>query len=115
MKTTLKYFLVAIFSFNAFAFGAAREIELRVEKKGDVIHWEPETIEVTQGEEIKFTAHYDLKGGADFHGFLIPALKITKQVNRNQPLVVETKIPSDLKPGPYTIGCQFHPKHARLC
>ena len=92
-------------------FGAVHEVNLDTKKINDAVHWTPETIEVTQGEKVKITAKHDLEGGFDFHGLLIPVLKISEQVNRHQPKVLEVTIGKDVKPGEYKIGCQFHPKH----
>lgn len=91
--------------------GEAREINLEVKKVGDKTHWVPEKIEVTPGETIKITAKHDLQGGFDFHGLLIPALKITTQVNRGKPFKTEVTVPEDLKAGEYKVACQFHPAH----
>lgn len=93
-------------------FAAPRQIELKTEKVKEVVHWMPEKIEVTPGEEVEFVVKHDLEGGFDFHGFFVPLLKISEQVNRHKPTTVKAKIPADLKPGDYPIGCQFHPKHA---
>lgn len=89
----------------------AKEITLQTKKINDAVHWTPETIEVTPGETIHFTVKHDLEGGFDFHGLYIPVLKISKQVTRHKPETFEVKIPKDLKPGEYQVGCQFHPKH----
>lgn len=89
---------------------AAREIEFRVEKIGEVTHWMPESVSVVPGETLKITARYDLKGGFDFHGFAIPKLKVAKKVERNKPEVFEVTIPegstTDLD-----VTCQFHAPH----
>jgi plastocyanin len=96
-----------------FAAAQAREITLETKKINEAVHWTPEKIEVTQGEKIKFVIKHDLEGGFDFHGFFIPALNVSEQVNRHQPKTIEVTIPKDLKVGEYPIGCQFHPKHVR--
>ena len=96
-----------------FANEAPREIVLETQKINDAVHWMPETIEVTRGEKIKFIVKHELQGGFDFHGFFIPVLKISEQVNRNEPKIVEVAIPKDLKTGKHPIGCQFHPKHVK--
>ncbi len=96
-----------------FANESPREIVLETQKINDAVHWMPETIEVTRGEKIKFIVKHELQGGFDFHGFFIPVLKISEQVNRNEPKTVEVAIPKDLKTGKHPIGCQFHPKHVQ--
>jgi len=92
------------------------ESKIETKKINDAVHWMPEVIEVTQGEKIKFVVKHDLEGGFDFHGFFIPVLKVSEQVDRHKPKNVEVSISKDIKPGEYPIGCQFHPKHvgARL-
>lgn len=110
----MKYILVLAslwLSGISLASEAPREIRLKTEKKGDVVHWMPEKIEVTQGETVKFLANHDLEGGFDFHGLFIPELKISETVTRHKQTTVEKTIPNDLKPGEYKVGCQFHPKH----
>lgn len=106
---TLSFILLAMVS--TLSLGAVKEITLETKKVGGAIHWSPEKVEVTQGETVKFTVKHDVEGGFDFHGFYIPALKISEQVNRHKPLTLEVKIPSDMKLGEHPIGCQFHPKH----
>lgn len=96
-----------------FAAPKAREITLETKKINEAVHWTPEKIEVTQGETVDFIVKHDLEGGFDFHGFFIPVLNVTEQVDRHKPKTVEVTIPSSLKPGEYPIGCQFHPKHVR--
>jgi plastocyanin len=91
----------------------SREVVLETKKMDDAVHWTPEKVEVTPGEKIKFVVKHELEGGFDFHGFFIPKLNISEQVNRNEPKIVEITIPKSLKPGEYPIGCQFHPKHVR--
>ena len=106
---------LAMFISSVLSFGAAemvREIEMKVGKIGEVTHWLPEKVEVTEGEKVKFIAKHDVPGGFDFHSFSIPVLKIEKQVDRGKPVTVEVTIPKTLKPGEYKIGCQFHAKHA---
>jgi plastocyanin len=88
---------------------APRVVELHAEMINGAVHWMPAKVEVTQGETVKFVVKHDLKEGFAFHGFSIPALKVTKQVNRGTPLNWEGKV--DLAPGEYPIQCQFHPKH----
>ncbi|MBI1860132.1 MAG: cupredoxin domain-containing protein [Deltaproteobacteria bacterium] len=107
-------FLSLIVTFAAFAAKTEpRVVELKTEKVGEVIHWMPEKVEVTQGEKVRFRATHELEGGFDFHGLNIPVLKIAGQVNRNTPFEpAPVTIPKSLKPGEYPIGCQFHPKHA---
>ena len=115
MKTLISSisFLALLISFSSFAVAEKmREIEMKVGKIGEVTHWLPEKVEVTQGEKVKFVAKHDLPGGFDFHSFSIPVLKVEKQVDRGKPLTVEVAIPTTLKPGEYKIGCQFHAKHA---
>jgi plastocyanin len=89
-----------------------REIEIHVEKMGDVFHWMPEKVEVVQGETVLFVFNHELEGGFDFHGFDIAALGIKGRVYRHKPLKVEKQIPLTLPPGEYDIICQYHPKHA---
>lgn len=91
--------------------GAVREVTIKSEKKDDGVHWMPEKVEVTAGEEVKFLIKHDLEGGFDFHGFFIPQLKIQKEVHRHKAEEITVKIPKDLKPGEYTIGCHLHPTH----
>jgi hypothetical protein len=110
LQITLGLFLLTQ---SLFAAAGVREITLETKKINEAVHWTPEKIEVTAGEKIKFTVKHDLEGGFDFHGFFIPVLNVTEQVNRHQPKIVEVTIPSSLKPGEYPIGCQFHPKHVR--
>ena len=98
---------------SLFATKEAKEIKLQTQKINEAVHWMPEKVEVTAGETVKFNVKHELEGGFDFHGFFIPALNITEQVERNKPKIIEVKIPSTLKPGEYPIGCQFHPKHVR--
>jgi plastocyanin len=100
--------------FSSLAMGAAtpRVIEMKVVKVGSETRWEPEQIEVKQGEKVKFVLTYTLSkedGPFDFHGFKIEPLNIEKSVNRNETLEVPATI--SLKPGTYDISCQFHPKH----
>ena len=90
---------------------APREIKVHTEKKNEVIHWMPETIEVIEGEIVNFQVSHDVEGGFDFHGFQIPDLKIEKSIDRGKPQTFPVKI--TLKPGSYDIGCQFHPKHQK--
>jgi hypothetical protein len=106
-----KLSLITLIAISTMAFAAAKEITLETKKVGDAVHWSPEKVEVTQGDTVKFTVKHDLEGGFDFHGFYIPALKVSEQVTRHKPLVKEVKIPADMKPADYPIGCQFHPKH----
>jgi len=96
-----------------FAAPTNREITLETKKINEAVHWTPEKIEVTPGETVKFIVKHDLEGGFDFHGFFIPVLNVTEQVDRHKPKTVVVSIPSKLKPGEYPIGCQFHPKHVR--
>ncbi|MBM4304444.1 MAG: hypothetical protein FJ112_08965 [Deltaproteobacteria bacterium] len=91
----------------------SREIVLETKKIDGAVHWTPEKVEVTPGEKIKFVVKHELEGGFDFHGFFIPILNVTEQVNRSEPKIVEVTLPKSLKPGDYPIGCQFHPKHVR--
>jgi plastocyanin len=106
-----KILSLVVVGFASIAFGAEREIALETKTIDGAIHWTPSVVEVTQGESVKFVVKHDVEGGFDFHGFFIPALKISSQVNRHKPETVVAKIPSSLKPGEYPIGCQFHPKH----
>ena len=111
----MKFFMALFLGVAATAFAAGtppREIEMKTEKIGEVVHWMPENIEVTQGETVKITAKHDLEGGFDFHGLFIPELKISEKVDRHKPTVVTKKIPAKLKAGSYKVQCQFHPKHA---
>jgi len=89
----------------------AREIVIETKKIDDKTRWMPEKIEVSPGERIKIVAKHELEGGFDFHGLFIPALKITKQVNRNQPLVIETVVPATVKEGEHKVACHFHDTH----
>ena len=112
MKIFLLTLLITLNSFVSLlssAADAARVIELKTEKKGEVMHWMPEQIEVKAGEKIKIVAKHDLEGGFDFHGLSLPELKISESVQRHVPLTIERTI--SLKPDKYKIGCQFHPKH----
>lgn len=93
------------------AFGATQTVMLKTEKIGDAVHWTPKVVEVTAGEKVRFVVKHELEGGFDFHGFFIPVLKLSEQVNRHKAIKRELTIPKDLKPGDYEIGCQFHPKH----
>lgn len=113
MKRTILFSTVALFiTTQLFAVDTGcREINLHTEKVGEALHWMPNRVEVTQGEKVRFIVKHDLEGGFDFHGFYIPALKISQQVNRHKPLSLEVTIPSDIKVGEHRIGCQFHPKH----
>lgn len=112
MKNILSITLGLVFiTTSLFATSGAREITLSTQKIKDAVHWTPKKIEVTAGEKVKFIVKHDLEGGFDFHGFLIPVLNVTEQVDRHKPKIVEVTIPSTLKPGEYPIGCQFHPKH----
>ena len=90
----------------------AREVEIYAEKVGDVVHWMPEKVEVVPGETVLFVFNHKLEGGFDFHGIAIDTLQIKDKVFRHKTLKIERQIPLTLKPGEYTIGCQFHPKHA---
>lgn len=89
-----------------------REIELRADKMGEVVHWVPDKVEVVQGETVLFVFKHDLEGDFDFHGISIEAVGIKGRVYRHKPLKVEKQIPLTLKPGEYEIWCQYHPKHA---
>lgn len=113
MKTKLSFILMVVILLSASLSNAssAREILLQTQSIDGAVHWVPQKVEVTAGEKIKFTVKHDLEGGFDFHGFFIPVLKVSKQVNRHKPLIVEVTVPKDLKAGEYPIGCQFHPKH----
>ena len=102
---------VSVLVVSTHVIAAPRQIELKTEKIKDAVHWTPENVEVSPGEEVEFVVKHDLEGGFDFHGFSVPALKINEQINRHKPTKVAAKIPADLKPGEYPIGCQFHPKH----
>jgi len=88
-----------------------REITLETKKVGEVVHWWPEKVVVHPGETIRILAKHDLEGGFEFHGLLIPALKITEKVDRHKPFTMTVKVPADLKVGEYKVGCQFHPGH----
>ena len=88
-----------------------REIQIKTEKIGEAVHWMPEKIEVHPGEKVTFVAKHDLEGGFDYHGLLIPALKVSSQVDRHKVTRVDVSVPKDFKVGEYPIGCQFHPKH----
>ena len=90
-----------------------KEVNLHVEKVGEIIHWLPDTIEVTRGEKVKFVLTNNFEGPIDVHGFSIPILKLLDQVKRGTPKTIEVTIPADLKPGEYPIICQIHPKHAQ--
>ncbi len=107
----MKFLLLTslIVSFGLFA--APRKIEISTTKVGEAVHWTPEKIEVKAGEKIEITAKHDLEGGFDFHGLMIPELKISETVQRHKPLVLERDVPKSLKPGEYKVSCQFHPKH----
>ena len=112
MKKHLLIILALVFTFKSLLlWGAVTEVTLETKKIKDAVHWIPEIIEVTQGDQLKIIAKHELEGGFDFHGLFIPVLKISKQVNRHKLTKVEVTIPADLKPGEYPIGCQFHPKH----
>jgi len=108
MKNIIVFLILGLVGISQ---GAAREITIQTEKINDAVHWVPQKVEVTQGEEIKFTVKHDLEGGFDFHGFFVPQLKIQKQVNRHKTEELTVTIPKDMKPGEYPIGCHFHPKH----
>ncbi len=101
------------FTTALFAASARKEITLQTQKINEAVHWTPEKVEVAPGEKIKFIVKHDLEGGFDFHGFFIPVLKVSEQVNRHEPKIVEVTIPKSLKEGDYPIGCQFHPKHVQ--
>lgn len=104
----LAFMFVILSSLGA---AAPREIVISTEKIGEAVHWVPQRVEVSPGEEIKFVIKHELEGGFDFHGFFVPQLKIQKQVNRNKAEELTVKIPKKMKPGEYPIGCHFHPKH----
>lgn len=105
--------LLVVFGVAASASGQGpREIEIRAEKVGEVVHWMPEKVEVVPGETVVFVFKHELEGGFDFHGIAIDPLQIKDKVYRHKPLKVERQIPLTLKPGEYPIKCQFHPKHA---
>ncbi len=102
----------SIIAVSGAAPGDPRVIEFKTEKIGESVHWMPSEVNVAPGERVKFLVKHELVGGFDFHGLSIPVLKLSEQVNRNQPL--ESKvltIPTTLKEGKYPIGCHFHPKH----
>ncbi len=102
-------------SLSLTAWGASqgvREIRFKTEKVGEVVHWMPEKVSVKPGEKVKLVLEHSLEGGFNLHGFTIAALKIAKQVDRNKLTEFEVTIPETLRPGPYPITCQFHPKHA---
>ena len=107
----MKQLILVGLLFSLASIGAVREITIQTEKKDDGVHWMPEKIEVTAGEEVKFLIKHDLEGGFDFHGFFIPQLKIQKEVHRHKAEEITVQIPKDLKPGDYTIGCHLHPTH----
>ena len=110
-KLTLISLGLGVIASTLFATATPREVTLETKKINEAVHWTPEKVEVTAGETVKFVIKHELEGGFDFHGFFIPALKVTEQVERNKPKTIEVKIPGSLKPGEYPIGCQFHPKH----
>ena len=97
-------------------FAKTVDVSLKVEKVGEVIHWNPESFEVSPGDKLVLHAENSLVGGADFHGLFIPQLKISEKVDRNKPVTIKRNVPKSLKPGVYSVSCQFHPKHvpARL-
>lgn len=112
MKALLTALLI-VFGIAAVASAqGVREIEIHAEKVGDVVHWMPEQVEVVPGETVLFVLNHKLEGGFDFHGIAIDPLQIKDKVFRHKPLKIERQIPLTLKPGEYSIGCQFHPKHA---
>jgi plastocyanin len=88
-----------------------KEYTLRVESKNGKTIWAPEKIEVFQGEKFVLKMEHKMEGGFAFHGVEIGDLKLRFQVNRNQPMQTEVKIPVDMKPGTYEIKCHFHPAH----
>lgn len=108
MKTLITAFFLGIVTLS---YGAPREIIMQTEKINDAVHWVPQKVEVTPGEQIKFVIKHDLEGGFDFHGFFVPQLKIQKQINRHKSEEITVSIPNSMKPGEYPIGCHFHPKH----
>ena len=112
MKTFFAAVLVMLGSVLIANAQGAREVEIRVEKVGEVFHWMPETVEVVQGETVVFVFNHELEGSFDFHGIDIQPLGIKGRVYRHKPMKVEKQIPLTLKPGEYEIGCQYHPKHA---
>jgi len=107
----MKHLILVGLLFSLASFGGVREINMQTEKKDDGVHWMPEKVEVTAGEEVKFVIKHELEGGFDFHGFFIPQLKIQKEVHRHKAEEITVQIPKDLKPGEYTIGCHLHPTH----
>ncbi len=109
----MKWIMGMALLLSSLSFGATttREIAMETIKKDDGVHWSPETVEVTQGEKVKFVASHKLEGGFDFHGLFIPELKIQEKVERNKPTTIKRTVPMTLKAGEYKIGCQFHEKH----
>lgn len=110
-------FLIALSLLISCSVGFSKlvEVTLKVEKVGEVIHWAPDTIEVSPDDKLIIHAEHNLtkeEGAADFHGLFIPQLKISEKVERNKPVTVTRSIPKSLKVGEYNVGCQFHPKHA---
>ncbi len=103
-------FLILSLLFTASAL-QARTITIETKKIGDKVHWNPEKIEVVQGETVTIVAKHDLEGGFDFHGLFIPEIKVTEKVDRHKPMTKEVTIAKDMKPGEYKVGCHFHSAH----
>ena len=94
-----------------FADDSVRKITLETKKIDGAVRWIPEKIETYPGEKLNITVKHDLDEGFDFHGLFIPALKVTKKIDRHKPETVLVTVPRDLKPGEYKVGCHFHEKH----
>ena len=97
--------------FSTLAFAGIREITVETASKDGKTIWSPETIEVTQGEKVKFIVKHELTGGKEFHGFFIPELKIQTKVDRNKPVTIAKTIPKALEAKTYKVQCQFHEAH----
>lgn len=96
---------------SALAAGSVHEVKMEAVKKDGKTHWMPETVEVHPGEKVRFVLDVKTEGEPNFHGFSIPVLKVTTQVNRGKTSNVDVDIPADMKEGEYPIVCQFHPAH----
>jgi len=110
-KLALALGILSFLSFPALAVKIeGKPIEMYTKKIGEVTHWLPEEVTVTQGERVTFIVKHEMGGKYNFHGFAIPDLHIAETVKEHETKTIPVTI--NLKPGTYEIRCQFHfPAH----
>ena len=84
MNPRMLTLILTLCSLSSLSYGAEKAITLETKKIDGAVHWVPEKIEVCPGDKLTITAKHELEGGFDFHGLFIPALKVSKQVDRNK-------------------------------